>query len=327
MADGKMSKVDEIKAYEEEMRRIYGYDKETDDLMYFTDVGEMIIDTIEFYKNYEIFPVAPTMYKDVKIDKLIQMFEDENFCNLSKQEILGLCTEVSNRLSRQISSIPSVVVEYDGTDHGLMSTKLTSNTIEINFNSFNNEYLSKYHPAFTDKNVGLLYLYTIIHELYHTAQNYNFYKFLHDMPYEKDTLCSSFQDMLSGTYWWRLNDDEMRTLYRSDLIELNSNIFATNTLLKFIEKGYFNNPEKVEKIIKGDSAFIFDGYDRKSVGLAESKYEKNLKTLSRIKDAGDEFIIDGDPYFEKEEVDILKNIYSFVSGLDMKRYQQKMQDK
>ena len=316
----------EIREFEKMMRG--PYNKEEDEIEKLIDIADDVLEQLECYENYQVNPVGPTPYKNLKIEQLIQKFEDENFCNFSKQEILDLCTELSIRMSKQLSTVPSIVRAYEGEnlERFLMTCKATSNAIEINFDSFNDGEYTDHHPNFSKENIGLLYLHATLHEIYHTVQHYNFNKFLAAMPFEKDTLCSSVQDILSGTYTTVL-DTEMETLYNADLIELNSNIFATNTLLKFIEKGYFKNPDLAEISIKNEASFIFNDYDRKSINFAKSRYLKNLKALSKIKDFKDEVVIEGDVYFDKDQVEVLKGVYEFASSIDMKQYQQKMQDK
>lgn len=339
----------------------------------FLDIADAILTTIDNYREFTVKPVKETAYKKLKMKELVQLFEDKNFYKFSKKQVCEICTEVVTRLSRQLSSVPSIVKPNKDPDSSyLMFTESKSNRIEINFEEFTSRCAEEPHPFFNQDNVGIHYLHSIMHELYHTLQNYNFYKFLEGMPYEKDTICSTFQDVLSGTYLMEFEDDEANmTLYDADLDELNANIFAAKMMDKFIEKDYFKNSKEVEKITKYINALVCDNYSKEAIAFAKDCYLYNRKVLSRVQyledrdlmpeDAelpenseflqindesldGFEFIPEGAEVIDlskvvpedvefnssalltEEEIMVLKSVYQFVSGLDMGRYQAKMQD-
>ena len=317
----------------------------------FLDVADAILITIETYSKFNVKSVKETPYKGLKMQELVQMFEDENFYKFSKTKVCELCTEVVTRLSRQLSSVPSVVRPSKELEaQYLMYTESKENKILINFDEFTRRYNEEPHPFFKQENVGIHYLHSIMHELYHTLQNYNFYKFLEGMPYEKDTICSTFQDILSGTYLQEYeNEEDTRTLYDADLDELNANIFAAKMLDKFIEKDYFKNSKEVEKISKFINALVCDSYSKEAINFAKNSYLRNRKVLSRVQELEDKDLRIEDPGVDvvvfadeeqptsqvsndngvlltEEEVMVLKSVSQFISGLDMRSYQSKMLD-
>ena len=299
----------------------------------FLDVADAILTTIDTYRAYKVKPVKITAYKNLKMKELVQLFEDENFYKLSKKQICEICTELVSRLSRKISSVPSIVKPSNEIDSKyLMFTESKTNKIKVNFDEFTKRSNSS-HPFSKPENMGIHFLFTIMHELYHTLQNYNFYKFLEGMPYEKDTICSTFQDVLSGTYLMEFeNDEDTMTLYDADLDELNANIFASKMMDKFIENEYFKNTKEVEKVYKYINALVCDSYSKESINFSKKCYLRNRKVLSRIQELEDKDLVSEDESTEsitlltEEEIMVLKSVYKFVSGLDMRRYQAKMQD-
>jgi len=299
----------------------------------FLDVADAILTTIDNYRAFTIKPVKPTAYAKLKMKDLVQMFEDENFYKFSKKQICEICTELVTRLSRQISSIPSVVKPNKNPDMNyLMFTESKTNKIDINFEEFSKRCADG-HPFLKPENVGIHYLHSIMHELYHTLQNYNFYKFLEGMPYEKDTICSTIQDVLSGTYLMEFEDEEdTMTLYDADLDELNANIFAAKMMDKFIEKDYFKDPKAVERISKYINALVCDNYSKEAINFSKQCYLSNKKALSKVKYLENKDLVSDDPaanglvLLNEEEIMVLKSVYDFVSGLDMRKYQAKMLD-
>lgn len=300
----------------------------------FLDVADAILTTIDNYKYFTIKPVKETAYKNLKMKELVQLFEDENFYKYSKKQICEICTELVKRLAKKISTIPSIIVpNKDPESNYLMFAESKTNKILINFEEFTKRYTEEPHPFLKAENVGIHYLHSIMHELYHTLQNYNFYKFLEGMPYEKDTICSTFQDVLSGTYLMEFEDEEdTMTLYDADLDELNANMFAAKMMDKFIEKEYFKNPEEVNKIAKYINALVCDNYSKEAIRFSKKCYRNNKRVLSRIQELEDKDLVCGNSEFKgqvlltEEEIMVLKSVYQFVSGLDMKKYQSKMLD-
>ena len=138
---------------------------------------------------------------------------------------------------------------------------------------------------------------------------------------------------MSGTYLYEFEDEEDNlTLYDADLDELNANIFASKMLEKFIEKDYFKNSKEVEKISKFINKSVCENYNNEAIRFSKNCYLENRRILSRVMDLEDKDLISEDPkkkgkvLLTEEEIMILKSVYQFISGLDMRKYQAKMQD-
>lgn len=302
------------------------------EINYFSDFCDYLKHILLCAKFYTVEPIAQTNLTKISLKKLVQEFEDPNFKNKSKEEIVELCKEVCFKLSKQISSIPNNVEMFNKRDYienDIMcsaATKIYKNLVSVNHKKIKKNPKFPDFISIDDNEVGIDLLMTMLHELYHVSQHYNLKNYLEGKHYEKDSAYSSIQSIIIATISLNLfNDATYESLYFADLSELNANIFSIKIMQKLLDKKMFNNVEMVEEVINKKRYQIVTNYTKDIADFGSKIYNKNLKVLSNINKVSNGTLQLLDDYTENE-IKTLKNFYNKIKHADLKSYKAKMMD-
>lgn len=326
---------------------------------YFVDLADLILEELSTYYNSEVQKLVDTGYSKESLKNLIKMLEDPAFKQRPAKDVQNILTEIGFKISRQLSSVPvnisnftkAIAKEYGEDTVGL------ADEYKIYFNK---KVLFGLKEGFAVET-----LFTILHELYHVKQFNNMSNFLHDLPYEEDSLYAMIQSILTDIHPdsedIKEAEKQLRALfakkqakeekeadiedgieeeedikytpedklYKACLSELDANLFAIKMIQKFIEKGYFSDPEKAKEALENAVADDILSYTNETINFSKMIYNKNLKVLSKIKEIGENepYIVDGEVVYEADEVETLKLFYDCAKQLDMGKFAQKMRDK
>lgn len=321
---------------------------------YFLDLCDYILGEIDVYYNCEVEELVETGYSKESLKNLIQMVEDKDFPKRENKDIENILTEIGFKVSKQLSSVPVNISKFTKQilkDYGKETAGLT-HEYKVYFNKKSLFKDERTRPIET--------LYTILHELYHVKQFNNFNHFLNDLPYEKDSLYTMMQDILINIYpegdfkqmkkeldeyilemkkrrknkYGNKPEDEEENdkeldIYSASLIELDANLFAINTLKKYIDKGYFKDTANATEVLFETTAMDIITYCTKAINLSKSIYAKNLKFLSKVKelDKNKALTVNGEEIIPAEGVELLQLFYDVAKNLEMDKFLQRMKDK
>lgn len=207
-----------------------------------------------------------TPYSKIPFKQLISYFEDKNFADLSNSKIALLCAEVNNRVCRKLSCYASkIVCEQGEKNESFMIYYPEDNSINM-YADFIKSFLSD-----RSDEIGLEFLFSILHETYHACQTENVKNFMQNKPCNMDMLNSYVQNTINLTdQFFMENIDKIFTVkidnnkyspsfyelyftrgqmdYVSDFQEFEANYFALKMLKNFEEKGYLKNSKLLNSV-------------------------------------------------------------------------------
>ena len=270
------------------------------------------------------FKPTTTEYENVSLKKLISYFEDKNFSRFNNKQILSLCTEVNNRISKQLSINPCNIKLKTSTknDFTMMKYYGDTNTIIIYADNIKSYYKE------TPQLIGLQFLFSILHETYHACQNSNVKRFIKGEPYIKSMLNSFLQSTMFYVDELHIKDTEkvfyfkstknvykkerfildltrQQMDYKIDFQEFEANAFALNFFRKYKEKGYFASNNNVDKVFYDQcSEFVTQFYVFNRLKRNFKMTRKELIYISNKLDKNENQII---TLIKPRVVELLKN--------------------
>ena len=229
---------------------------------------------LRFGSEMEIEKTEKTKFYGANIRALIKEFNDGNFSMKSKEDIVALCGEIHQRLSKKLGVEPCKVVfkqNLPGIVDDVMNCSKDKNLISI---------------YDTDLNLtGADYLFNILHETYHNYQNQNVNKMIQGYAYDKNVLVSEMQEIVNesdlennvyGTFDMDAKKADKEKNYLESLKEVEANLFAYDNMKKLQENGLIFN-EKSLNLLQG----------KKFLDYVLAEYfdkEKREEMQDRIKD-------------------------------------------
>lgn len=201
---------------------------------------------LRFGSEMEIEKAEKTKFYGANIRALIKEFNDGNFSTKSKEDIVALCSEIHQRLSKKLGVEPCKVVfkqNLPGIVDDVMNCSKDKNLISI---------------YDTDLNLtGADYLFNIIHETYHNYQNQNVNKMIQGYAYDKNVLVSEMQEIVNesdlennvyGTFDMDAKKADKEKNYFESLKEVEANLFAYDNMKKLQENGLIFNEKSLNSL-------------------------------------------------------------------------------
>lgn len=229
---------------------------------------------LRFGSEMEIETVGKTKFYGANIRALIKEFNDDNFSMKSKEDIVALCGEIHQRLSKKLGVEPCKVVfkqNMPGIVDDVMNCSKDKNLISI----YN-----------TDLNLtGADYLFNILHETYHNYQNQNVNNMILGYAYDKNALVSEIQEIVNesdiannvyGPFEMDAKRADNEKKYLESLKEVEANLFAYDNMKKLQENGLIFNEKSINSL-----------QGKKFLDFVLSQYfdkEKREEMQDRIKD-------------------------------------------
>lgn len=248
------------------------------------------------YFIHPIFSVrsesTTTPYSKIPFKQLISYFEDKNFADFSNKKIVELCAEVNNRVAGKLSCYASKVVCDDGNKAYMMYCP-EDNSINI-FADFMKTFLSD-----RKEEIGINFLFSILHETYHACQTENLKKFMKDKPCNMDMINSYVQNIINCADQFFMKDSDRifyiktnqnkyspdsyeldytrnQLDYASDFQELEANYFALKMLKSFEDKGYLKDSKTLNSFcfnMINDMANLMYFFDKQKRHFNKTKNE------------------------------------------------------
>lgn len=276
-----------------------------------------MMEELEDYKKYEINIVDISNIVGIMLKDAIKYFENFNIKDFIGEELEKMCSVVNFYVAKKTSSVPSKIVYKDWSLFQFMYTQNYENEIGISGEFFRNVQSSNV-KRLKDNEVGLFLLFGILHESYHAYQNYNFFKFLNNLGYNKKDMVSMFQSFIISRKDDFLSYKDREILYRTDLVELDANLFAIKQILILKEKGYFKNEQVIDNFIGKQIKYYLNCSFTEENNKKVNKYFKtklydlkNVRTLLK-----DEYQI--------KMVERLEDLYSDIVKSNVTEHYKKM---
>ena len=195
-----------------------------------------------FEQDYTYSPVKETKYKDLTFRDVIKKFDNPKFHKLPKEDIVALCSEVNQKISKTLKIEPSNIkyVHKLFNPQGIqMLCHGNQNVIEV-----------IKHPGKYSSH-GYNYLFNILHETYHSYQFQQIDRFRKNLPFDKSCVIAKVNSIMndvdlyheSANYDKKKKKNEIDYNYSVDLLETSANLFAYKMMGKLFERKYLTNEQ------------------------------------------------------------------------------------
>ena len=138
--------------------------------------------------------------------------------------------------------------------------------------------------------IGLFYLYGILHETYHTYQNYNLFKYANEQNYDEKVLINYYQSMITNFNVRGYTFNQQRIFYSTDLLEYQANMFAMNKMIELLEKGYIDKNRGYEFLNLQCKYYLENPLSKENINFTKYVYNLNLEQFKKIEQLKDDDI-------------------------------------
>ncbi len=227
--------------------------------------------------------VEETKFKDWTFRDIVKQFDRSDFYKLPKEDIIALCSEVNQKIARKLKIQPSVVTythKFMNKEGVKMECYANKNKIEV------------YNQPRNVSRHGYGYLFSILHETYHSYQFEQLDNMLNGLPFDKKCLIERANNIINEAKFFfasqNMNKKERNEvdvfIYSTDLLETSANLFAYNMMNKLFERKYLTNKRayeynqsRVDACLNFQMNFRDDCFD-----VLRKRVLKNFRTLEYI---------------------------------------------
>ena len=224
-----------------------------------------------------------TRYTQDSLEQLVNIFEDnDKFLAMNHEEYCDLFTEINNRLAKSLNA-PSSSIDFH------FSSEKSEDELNLGgCDMFGRMFLNIFSPEIIKdmpyefkQNLGLEYLFSIIHESRHAYQTYfrsNFW-ITQKAPVVQSML--AYEDMMVTSLLWadEFNDDDRLLNYVFSGDEFDANLYAVSVIEKFIEKGIMKDEEKAKDFIY--DRLVCEVLTSHNIGKMAKNQENHYKFLTK----------------------------------------------
>ena len=271
---------------------------------------------IDNYKKYEIS--NNRIKKNEYHLDFIKEFENKDFIDKNFKEIENLCANINEIYAKKLGISPALIEYLTWCDCEFMQTFTDRNYIQIS-DEFYKEYQNNRIVELNREQIGYFYLYGILHETYHTYQNYNLHRYFNDNSYNENDLKDYLESMIVEFNTRGYSYFEQQTFYRTDLTEFRANLFAFYSMIELVNKGYVDS-ECVKFLKLQFKKYVKESFHKDNVKFVKKTFKANLEKFKEIK------TLDGNDY----NVNFVKNLQKLCQEceeLDIdKIYQKTLKD-
>ena len=244
---------------------------------------ELLGEQIDNYKKYEINETK-NQKNEYCLD-LFKEFENKDFIDKKFKEIENLCANINEIYAEKLGAKPAFVEYLCWCDCEFMQTFSDRNYIQIS-DEFYREYQSNRIAELKREQIGYFYLYGILHETYHTYQNYNLHRYFNDNSCNQNDLKDYLESMIVEFNTRGYSYFEQQTFYRTDLTEFRANKFAFYSMIDLVNKGYLDS-ECVEFLKLQFKKYVKNSFHKDNVEFVKKTFKSNLEKFKQIKTLDD----------------------------------------
>lgn len=247
---------------------------------------ERVSDKIQGFKNYG---VIDTDIKNVNFRTVIEEFCNENFLDNTLKYIESLCSQINFLYSQRLGIKPAIVQYLPWSFSAHLSTFNDSNYIQIGKEFYNDAKDNKVRNIKKNQ-VGLFYLYSILHETYHTYQNYNLHKYFNNEKCDERVVDTELQSLLANFDNSGYLLKEQKVLYCTDLMEFDANVYAITKIMDLIDYGYIDK-KFGDDFLKLQVEFYLENFlTKENIDFTKNVMAENLEKFKEILNFNDDDI-------------------------------------
>lgn len=274
---------------------------------------ERVSEKVQDYKNYQIEEIENKNNENLL--ETLKEFENKNFIDKSSKEIESLCAKINQIYSKKLGIKPAIIEYLPWCNCGFMQTFTDRNYVQISEEFFiayrNNKVID-----LSKNQVGYFYLYGILHETFHTYQNYNLYQYFNGKQLNKKDLQDYLESMIVEFRTKGYSYFEQLTFYSTDLTEFRANQFAISCMIELANSGYLNREECVKFLKLHFKKYVRDAFCKDNVNFTKKAFKINFEQFKEIKRLDDNS-------FSVIDTKNLKNLCNECENIDIDKLYEK----